>query len=70
MGCLTCHRAHGSAVSMSGWAVSSLANNPSAVVTWYPVMASAVGSSGVNPNFSAALLRTDNRGVCERCHNK
>jgi len=70
MGCLTCHRAHGSEAAMEGWAVSSLANNASGVVTWYPVMASAVGSSGVNPNFSSALLRADNRGVCERCHNK
>lgn len=70
MGCLTCHRAHGSAVTMDGWAVSSLANNASAVVTWYPVMATSAVPSGVNPNFSSALLRTDNRGVCERCHNK
>jgi len=70
MGCLTCHRAHGAQTVMTGWAVSSLANNPSAVVTWYPTMATAVGPSGVNPNFSSSLLRADNRGVCERCHNK
>jgi len=70
LGCLTCHRAHGSQVAMTGWAVSSLANNASAAVTWYPVMATNAGPSGVNPNFSSALLRTDNRGVCERCHNK
>jgi predicted CXXCH cytochrome family protein len=70
LGCLTCHRAHGAQTTMNGWAVSSLANNPSAVVTWYPTMATAVGPSGVNPNFSSALLRADNRGVCERCHNK
>ena len=70
MGCLTCHRAHGSQAAMSGWAVSSLQNNASAVSTWYPVKSVATVPSGVNPNFSSALLRTDNRGVCERCHNK
>ena len=70
IGCLTCHRAHGTQVAMNGWAVSSLKNNASNVVTWYPVMATATVPSGVNPNFSSALLRADNRGVCERCHNK
>jgi cytochrome c553 len=56
IGCLTCHRAHGTQVAMDGWAVSSLANNASGVVTWYPVMATATVPSGVNPNFSSALL--------------
>ena len=70
LGCLTCHRAHGSSVTETGWAVAQIKNNPSAVVTWYPVMAQAAVPSGVNPNFSSSLLRADNRGVCERCHNK
>ncbi len=70
MGCLTCHRAHGTQVAMNGAAVSTLGNNASAVVTWYPVPSASAGPSGVNPNFSSALLRADNRGVCERCHNK
>jgi len=70
LGCLTCHRAHGSSVTETGWAVSSLQHNASAVVTWYPVMAKSALPSGVNPNFSSSLLRADNRGVCERCHNK
>ncbi|HEY3316843.1 MAG TPA: cytochrome c3 family protein [Coriobacteriia bacterium] len=62
--CLTCHRAHGTEARMSGWAEAKLTtgtlNGPIAVP----------GAGGVNPNFSAALLRYPNRGVCERCHDK
>lgn len=70
LGCLTCHRAHGTAAQMNGWAVSSLKTDASKVPSWYPEKATAVVASGVNPNFSSAMLRSDNRGVCERCHNK
>jgi len=52
--CLTCHRAHGTIASMEG-----------------------TYSSGTDPELPAfpanevsALLRRDNRGVCEACHNK
>lgn len=69
MGCLTCHRAHGSAAVMTGWANSRIVNHPSADVTW-SVEPTIVAPAGVNPNVSAAILRADNRGVCERCHNK
>lgn len=69
IGCLTCHRAHGSSAQMSGWANSQLVNNPSAVTTW-TVEQRTSADAGVNPNFTSALLRADNRGVCERCHNK
>lgn len=69
LGCLTCHRAHGTDKTMEGWANARLINNPSADVTW-TVEATTVAPAGVNPNFSSALLRADNRGVCERCHNK
>jgi hypothetical protein len=62
--CLTCHRAHGTAASMSGWASNAGA-------------ASIVNTSGLPTNLfpaanpvPSALLRYDNRGVCERCHNK
>lgn len=62
--CLTCHRAHGTAANMTGYASHSGA-------------ASVVDIDGVpRNNFPAqnavpsALLRYDNRGVCERCHNK
>jgi mono/diheme cytochrome c family protein len=70
MGCLTCHRAHGSASTMTGWAEARYITNASAVVTWMPEKLAQPTTSGVNPNFSAAILRTNNRGVCERCHNK
>lgn len=69
IGCLTCHRAHGTDKTMEGWANARLINNPTAVVTW-TVEATTVAPVGVNPNFTSALLRADNRGVCERCHNK
>lgn len=70
MGCLTCHRAHGTASTMTGWAEARYVTNASAVVTWYPERLVQPIQSGVNPNFSSAILRTNNRGVCERCHNK
>lgn len=71
MGCLTCHRAHGSSVDMTGWAEASLdSTTPGGAGVWYPVRSTQPTVSGVNPNFTSALLRADNRGVCERCHNK
>lgn len=71
IGCLTCHRAHGTNASMSGWAESSLTYNATpadGAPEWSVELDD--GSGGVNPNKSSALLRLDNRGVCERCHNK
>lgn len=70
LGCLTCHRAHGTSATMTGWAEARLVNNPSATVTWYPERLTQPTTAGVNPNFTSALLRANNRGVCERCHNK
>jgi hypothetical protein len=69
LGCLTCHFAHGTDKKMAGWANARLVNNPSAVPTWSVEPTTAL-PAGVNPNMSSALLRADNRGVCERCHNK
>ncbi|MCL5292523.1 MAG: hypothetical protein M1548_08370 [Actinobacteria bacterium] len=60
IGCLTCHRAHGTAAKMSGYANVADSMNPSP----------NTGSGGVPPAKDSALLRADNRGVCERCHNK
>jgi predicted CXXCH cytochrome family protein len=60
IGCLTCHRAHGVDATMEGYANSSSNIVPSR----------DTGSGGVPPASSSALLRADNRGVCERCHNK
>ena len=67
LACETCHTAHGSIATMSGWAESH-ADTRSVVPTWTVVR--TPGSGGVDPTFDSALLRVDNRGVCERCHNK
>ena len=67
LGCLTCHQAHGVAVTMSGWAEAH-ADTRSVDPTWTVV--TTPGSGGVDPTFDSALLRRPNRGVCERCHNK
>ncbi len=60
--CLTCHRAHGTRSEMTGFASEA-------------GMESLVDQDGnkTNPyvgNEVSALLRVDNRGVCEGCHNK
>ena len=68
MGCLTCHRAHGTSSDMTGWAEAYLTTN--AAGDWVPAMTSQIVTSGVDPAFSSSLLRAPNRGVCERCHNK
>ena len=67
MGCLTCHRAHGTDSVMSGWAEATIELNVGTGV-WGPVL--APGTGGVEPTTDSALLRFDNRGVCERCHGK
>lgn len=74
IGCLTCHRAHGSSADMTGYAAAHLEQNGTG--TWAPVRD---GIPGVEPakqdvvggaTGTSSLLRADNRGVCERCHNK
>jgi predicted CXXCH cytochrome family protein len=75
LGCLTCHFAHGSSQDMTGWAAASLNGTGLASGKFQPVMD---GVAGVNPDKAdypghagtSSLLRADNRGVCERCHNK
>jgi hypothetical protein len=58
--CLTCHNAHGASTVMTGYAnVASSAD---------PLPGS--GTGGVDPTNDSALLKMDNRGVCEACHNK
>jgi hypothetical protein len=79
IGCLTCHRAHGSSVEMTGWAKAHLGTNSAGTVIPVrdaipgvsPVKSGAPGIPG-DPAIvgSSTLLRADNRGVCERCHNK
>jgi len=58
--CLTCHRAHGTDARMEGYANSESNVAPSR----------DSGIAGTEPTNDSALLRADNRGVCERCHNK
>jgi len=60
MECLTCHVAHGSNVTMEGYANVADATDPQP----------DSGTGGVPPTDGNALLRLDNRGVCETCHNK
>ena len=55
--CITCHRAHGSNTTMTGEAALS---------------GHKLGSGAKQVSFDASnsyLLRLDNRGVCETCHN-
>ena len=71
--CLTCHRAHGVSSQMSGYAKAGLAPQafPGGWGSW--LVPDPNDQSGVPPatnNGASALLRADNRGVCERCHNK
>ena len=74
VGCLTCHFAHGSSQTMTGWAAASLTGTGQPSGSYVPTMD---GVGGVNPDKApapgagtSALLRANNRGVCERCHNK
>lgn len=62
IGCLTCHRAHGTSARMSGYANAS---DP-----FKPRPDNNPNGRGVPPSNDSSLLRADNRGVCERCHNK
>lgn len=73
IGCMTCHRAHGSSAVMTGWGASHLETNT--LGYWTPVQDAVPGVdpakqvAGGSPAVgSSGLLRTNNRGVCERCH--
>ncbi len=55
MTCLTCHVAHGTSASMSGWA---------AQVSWPD------GSTVPNGDARSSLLRVDSRGICQLCHER
>jgi len=59
--CLSCHNAHGASTIMTGYAnVFDPAND----------LRPNTGIGGVPPTNDSALLKMDNRGVCEACHNK
>ena len=55
LSCLTCHVAHGTSATMSGHAAN---------VPWPD------GSTSPSGNARSALLRVNNRGVCQLCHDK
>ncbi len=58
--CLTCHVAHGSSAVMTGYADVADSTDPQP----------DSGTGGIPPTGDNALLRLNNRGVCENCHNK
>ncbi len=66
--CLTCHRAHGTDATMSGFAGATLM--PAQIEGFNTLIPNPGTDDGVPPTGDSALLRADNRGVCERCHNK
>jgi cytochrome c553 len=58
--CLTCHNAHGASTVMTGFANVDSSVDPLA----------DTGEGGTAPTNDSALLKLNNRGVCETCHNK
>lgn len=71
--CLSCHVAHGSGAKMGGYASVADSTDPqpdtgTKVVSIDGSIVTTVGS--VPPDYGNALLRLDNRGVCQACHNK
>lgn len=68
--CLTCHRAHGTDAQMSGYANAGFSVQPFPGGWGNFLVPDYSNQSGVPPALDSALLRADNRGVCERCHNK
>jgi hypothetical protein len=66
--CLTCHRAHGTSATMSGFAGATMM--PASIEGFNTLVPNPGQDDGVPPTGDSALLRADNRGVCERCHNK
>lgn len=68
--CLTCHRAHGTDAVMTGYANAGWGQAlfPGGFGQWNVPDPNV--QTGVEPAHDSALLRADNRGVCERCHNK
>ena len=71
--CLSCHVAHGSGAVMEGFASVADSTNPqpdtgTKVVQIDDETIVTVGS--VPPDYGNALLRLDNRGICQACHYK
>ncbi|MCE5204259.1 MAG: cytochrome c3 family protein [Coriobacteriales bacterium] len=71
--CLTCHVAHGASTLMTGYAAVENNLDPQPGTGYEDINGDGVpdeGAGGVAPAYSNALLRYDNRTVCEVCHNK
>jgi len=66
--CLSCHRAHGTDATMSGYAGATM--SPTNIEGFNTLVPNPGQDDGVPPTGDSALLRAPNRGVCERCHNK
>ncbi|MBI3967436.1 MAG: hypothetical protein HY329_17515, partial [Chloroflexi bacterium] len=63
--CLTCHRAHGTATNMSGFALSSAfgGSSPDSISPAQQADSQITGGTS-----KSMLLFTDNRAMCEACH--
>lgn len=62
-GCVTCHTSHGSSATNVGRVGSNGVASPLKIEV-------PGGSQTTGPFQDSALLRLNNRGVCETCHNK
>lgn len=72
--CLSCHVAHGSGAAMTGYANVADSTNPQPDTGTKEVTIDGVPTGvtvgSVPPDYGNALLRLDNRGTCQACHNK
>jgi len=66
--CLTCHVAHGSSAKMTGYAAIADVTNIEPDSSYRDTPGDGYGS--VPPDDGNAMLRGDNRYVCQACHNK
>jgi cytochrome c553 len=71
--CLSCHVAHGSGATMIGYASVADSTNPQPDTGTKSVTidgSTVVTVGSVPPDYGNALLRLNNRGTCQACHNK
>jgi len=69
--CLTCHRAHGTAADMTGYATAGAVDGSTGGANSVLDLDGFARNKFVSQDaVPSSLLRYDNRGVCERCHNK
>ena len=69
--CLTCHMSHGTDASMTSVITSQFAPGVNYNASGATQVLGPVDAGGhTNVALGSTLLRLDNRGVCEACHNK